>query len=155
MKVSLADSEMLMVSSLFGEMHNPWGRCLSFGQHGGDRQRSERFWSVRCALLSPDVLWKWQKADVLDDVNINMIDCSNINITSGQNLLIFWMRTSLSYKDSPSSETPCSWILKSLLAEVPWKVSWTYFTGFSFGRSQHSIRRFSYRLSLITNSNTA
>lgn len=24
MKVSLADSEMLMVSTLFGEMHNPW-----------------------------------------------------------------------------------------------------------------------------------
>ena len=129
------------------------GRCLSFGQRGGDRQRSERFLSVGCALLSPDVLWKWQKAEVLDDVNINMIDCSNINITSGQNLLIFWMCTSLSYKDSPSSETPCSWKLKSLLAEVPWKVSWTYFTEFSFNIS--SIRRFSYRLSLITNSNTA
>ena len=57
MNVSLADSEILMVSSLFGEMHNPWGRCLSFGQDR-DRQRSERFLSIRCALLSPDVLWK-------------------------------------------------------------------------------------------------
>ena len=58
MKVSLADSALVMMSPLFGEMHSPRGKILSLGQDGGDRQRSERFLSVRCALLSPDVLWK-------------------------------------------------------------------------------------------------
>ena len=58
MKVSLADSEIVMVNPLFGEIHNPWGSCLSLGQDRGDPQRSERFLSVRCAFLSPDVLWK-------------------------------------------------------------------------------------------------